>query len=38
VKSTYEKLPAFAALIERVDPTGKFRNAFVDRYILVDET
>jgi xylitol oxidase len=34
VRSSYEKLPQFAALLERYDPAGKFRNAFVDRYIV----
>jgi xylitol oxidase len=29
----YERLPAFAALAHGYDPTGKFRNEFVDRYI-----
>ncbi len=34
VQTRYEKLPAFTALIERVDPSGKFRNAFVNRYVF----
>ncbi|WP_317175045.1 D-arabinono-1,4-lactone oxidase [Hymenobacter qilianensis] len=29
----YEKLPAFQALMAQYDPTGKFRNAFVDTYL-----
>jgi alditol oxidase len=29
----YEQLPAFAALAHGYDPTGKFRNEFVDRYV-----
>jgi xylitol oxidase len=29
----YERLPAFAALAHTYDPTGKFRNEFVDRYV-----
>lgn len=33
VKSLYERLPDFTALVTRFDPTGKFRNEFVDRYI-----
>jgi xylitol oxidase len=33
VRSSYEKLPQFAALLRRHDPLGKFRNAFLDRYI-----
>jgi alditol oxidase len=37
VKSRYEKLPAFTSLIKRIDPSGKFRNAYVDRYVFVDE-
>ena len=36
VRSSYEKLPQFAALVERHDPTGKFRNAFLSRYIFGD--
>ena len=34
VQSTYEKLPAFVELLGRHDPGGKFRNAFLDRYIF----
>ena len=34
VRSSYEKLPQFAALLRRHDPLGKFRNAFLDRYVL----
>ena len=34
VRSSYEKLPHFVALLQRHDPAGKFRNAFMDRYIL----
>jgi xylitol oxidase len=34
IRSTYERLPAFVALLERYDPSGKFRNAFMDRYIV----
>jgi xylitol oxidase len=29
----YKRMPDFSALVARFDPTGKFRNAFVDRYI-----
>jgi xylitol oxidase len=36
VRSSYEKLPQFVALLERHDPTGKFRNAFLSRYIFAD--
>jgi len=31
--SMYEKLPAFRKMLKEHDPTGKFRNAFLDRYI-----
>jgi xylitol oxidase len=34
VRSSYEKLPAFVALLERHDPGGKFRNGFLSRYIF----
>jgi alditol oxidase len=34
IRSTYEKLPQFVALLERNDPAGKFRNAFLNRYIF----
>lgn len=34
VRSSYERLPRFAALLERHDPTGKFRNAFLGRNIF----
>ncbi|MDX1992388.1 MAG: FAD-binding protein [bacterium] len=34
VQSRYEKLPAFRRLAQQVDPAGKFRNAFLDRYVL----
>jgi alditol oxidase len=34
VRSSYERLPAFGALLERHDPHGTFRNAFLDRYVL----
>ena len=37
VRSTYEKLPAFAELLTRHDPHGKFRNEFLDRYIFAGE-
>ncbi|WP_276358361.1 FAD-binding protein [Cohnella caldifontis] len=29
----YEKMPDFRQLLSRYDPQGKFRNAFLDRYI-----
>jgi len=30
----YEKLPDFQRLLSRYDPQGKFRNAFLDQYIM----
>jgi len=36
VQSRYEKLPAFRALLRAHDPVGKFRNAFLDRYVFGD--
>ncbi|HWC83425.1 MAG TPA: D-arabinono-1,4-lactone oxidase [Pseudonocardiaceae bacterium] len=33
VRSRYERLPDFRSLMGRFDPTGKFRNAFIDRYL-----
>ena len=34
VRSSYQKLPGFVELLQRNDPDGKFRNAFLDRYIF----
>jgi xylitol oxidase len=34
VRSSYGMLPQFVSLVEGYDPTGKFRNAFLDRYIF----
>ncbi len=34
IRSTYDKLPEFATLIERHDPSGTFRNAFMERYVF----
>lgn len=34
VASCYEKLPEFQHLLSQYDPTGKFRNAFLDQYIF----
>lgn len=34
VQASYEKLPAFQDLLTRHDPGGKFRNAFLDRYLF----
>ena len=31
--SLYEKLPAFRQMLKQYDPTGKFRNDFLDKYI-----
>lgn len=33
VQSLYEKLPDFKGLLQNYDPQGKFRNAFLDKYI-----
>jgi len=34
VASCYEKMPDFQRLLRDADPTGKFRNAFLDQYIF----
>ncbi|HKY54540.1 MAG TPA: FAD-binding protein [Anaerolineales bacterium] len=34
IGSLYKKLPEFQALLRHYDPQGKFRNAFLDKYIL----
>jgi alditol oxidase len=34
IRSAYPRLPEFVALLERYDPAGKFRNGFVNRFIL----
>jgi alditol oxidase len=34
IRAAYPRLPDFVALLERHDPTGKFRNAFLDRYVF----
>ncbi len=34
VQASYEKLPDFQNLLRSYDPQGKFRNAFLDRYIF----
>ncbi|WP_274361926.1 FAD-binding protein [Paenibacillus thermotolerans] len=34
--SLYEKLPDFRELLLRYDPQGKFRNAFMEKYIMGD--
>jgi xylitol oxidase len=33
VRGRYERMPDFIALVGRFDPTGKFRNAFVDPFV-----
>jgi len=33
-RSLYPRLPDFVALAERMDPTGKFRNAFLDGHVF----
>ncbi len=37
LEAVYPKLPAFRELRQRLDPDGKFQNAFVARYISGDE-
>jgi xylitol oxidase len=37
VRAAYAMLPQFAALLERHDPLGKFRNAFLNRYIFAGD-
>jgi xylitol oxidase len=34
VRSLYEKLPEFQRLLQLYDPQGKFRNAYLDKYIF----
>jgi len=34
LKSLYQKLPEFRELLQHYDPQGKFRNAFLDKYIF----
>jgi len=33
VRTRYERMPDFSQLVARFDPTGKFRNAFVDQFV-----
>ena len=33
-EALYEKLPDFRQLVQQYDPQGKFRNAFLDKYIF----
>ena len=35
--SLYEKLPAFRHMLKEYDPTGKFRNDFLNKYIYIDK-
>ncbi|MDQ3927552.1 MAG: FAD-binding protein [Chloroflexota bacterium] len=37
VRSLYPKLPDFQRLLRSYDPQGKFRNAFLDRYIFGED-
>ena len=37
VRASYERLPAFVALVQAHDPAGKFRNGFLDRWIFGSE-
>jgi xylitol oxidase len=34
LKSLYKKLPEFRQLLKRYDPTGKFRNSFLDQFVF----
>ncbi|MBB3128359.1 xylitol oxidase [Paenibacillus rhizosphaerae] len=34
IQARYERLPDFRQLLLRYDPTGKFRNTFLDHYIM----
>ena len=34
LEALYGRLPAFRELVRRYDPAGKFRNAFLDAYVL----
>ena len=35
LRARYERLPDFLGLMRRLDPSGKFRNAYTDRYLGV---
>jgi len=35
LKASYEKLPNFLGLCKKYDPSGKFRNDFLNKYIFV---
>jgi xylitol oxidase len=34
LRSLYPKMADFRDLLQRYDPTGKFRNPFLDKYIF----
>jgi alditol oxidase len=34
LRSSYQRLPGFLDLMRRLDPSGKFRNAYTDRYLV----
>lgn len=34
IQALYEKMPAYRQLLQHYDPQGKFRNAFLDKYIF----
>ena len=36
LQSLYPKLPEFRELLQTYDPSGKFRNAFLDKYVFRD--
>jgi xylitol oxidase len=35
IAGLYSKLPAFRQLLQEYDPEGKFRNAFMNKYIFL---
>ena len=37
LRARYERLPDFLGLMRRLDPSGKFRNAYTDRYLGVQD-
>jgi xylitol oxidase len=37
LRALYPRLPNFRSLVHELDPAGKFRNAFLDRYIFDEE-
>ena len=36
VQAQYKKLPAFRELLQQYDPSGKFRNPYLDKYIFAE--